>query len=125
MQIFFGETTVSAYMCTQTPTHMSVYTIYNQLKQTLNRDLLWRKVAAWSGKHGRSIILVKRNVLRLDLSESREGFITELYLNLFTDKHGMPNLKTVVEAMIDGRFNSNVVHCHRCFSPPFCFIVSC
>ena len=33
-----------------------------------------RKTAARSGKHGRSVVLKKRNVFGLELKESREGF---------------------------------------------------
>ena len=50
--------------------------IYSQLNLTTNRDLQQRTIAAWSRKHGRSIVMDngRRNVLRIDLKESREGF---------------------------------------------------
>ena len=49
---------------------MSIDTLHN-LQPTTDNKQGW-KVAAWSGKHGRSIVWEKKRKLRLDLSESRE-----------------------------------------------------
>ena len=39
------------------------------LKQTITRDLRWRKIAVWNGKQCRSVDLEKRNVLKSDFNE--------------------------------------------------------
>ena len=48
------------HMCTHTGTsthEFTLYTIYKQLKQTMNRDWWWRKITTWRGKHYRPIVL--------------------------------------------------------------------
>ena len=69
---------LSAHPHTKAPAHKCIYKNIHitQFTTNLNRHLWWRKVAAWSGKSGRTCF-GKRNVLRLDLSESREGFFSE------------------------------------------------
>ena len=50
---------IHAQMYTQATAYMSIYTlytIYDQLKLIINRDLWPRKTAAKSGKQGRSIV---------------------------------------------------------------------
>ena len=53
--------------------HYSLHTIYNQLKQTVNRDMCWRKIAV-ERKTWQVYRFGKRNVLLLDLNESNESF---------------------------------------------------
>ena len=90
--------------------HTSILIIQNliytpQLEQTINRDLRRRKTAAWNGKHGRSVVSKKRNVLRFDLKESREGFCRRERGRSFhveglkTEKEREPAVKSLVRGI--------------------------
>ena len=64
---------------THRSTHTHEHTDYTKLhlhnlKQAANRDFRQMKTAARNGRHGGSVVLGKRNVFRLHLHESREGF---------------------------------------------------
>ena len=70
------HTLMRTHSHTGTRTHEYIlYTLYYQLKPTINRDMWRRKMPVWSGKHGMFIVWGKINALRLDLNECKKGCI--------------------------------------------------
>ena len=82
-KILSVETVLSTCMCTcartRTHSHMHPHILtienlfYTQLKWTTNTDLRQSKTAAWTKKTWQVCCVGKRDVLRLELKESREG----------------------------------------------------
>ena len=64
---------IHAHIYTQAPAHTSILTtqnlIYSQLNQIINKDLRRRKIAARSGKHGRSIVFLEKETMSWGYSE--------------------------------------------------------
>ena len=64
---------IHAHIYTQALAHTSILTtqnlIYSQLNQIINKDLRRRKIAARSGKHGRSIVFLEKETMSWGYSE--------------------------------------------------------